>query len=141
MVYLEAGQSVSAGLRWGPRQGLPSILNVEALRGLITAAGADADQILLNDSQQTPLERAQGRWKPVMAELTESDPRSETVASLAAAFVKHVRPMERAHKSRSKAWGGWRAVITWANARQCLSDILQFLPVQLCTGLRPYNEC
>ena len=124
MVYLEVGQSVSARLRWGPRQGLPSILNVEALRDLISAAGADADRILLNDSQQTPLERAQGRWRPAMAQLTDSDPRKETVASLAAAFVKHVRPMERAHKSRSKAWGGWRAVITWATARQCLSDIL-----------------
>ena len=49
MVYLGVGQGVSARLRWGPLQGLPSILNVAALRGLMTAAGADADQILLND--------------------------------------------------------------------------------------------
>jgi hypothetical protein len=82
MVYLGVGQGVSARLRWGPRQGLPSILNVAALRGLTTAAGADADQILLNDSQQTLLERAQGRWKSAMSQLTDSDPRNETVASL-----------------------------------------------------------
>ena len=124
MIYLEVAAAVAGQLRWGPRAGLPSILNVEVLRDTITEAGGDADRILLNDSRQTPLEQAQGRWKPAMAALTASDPREETVASLAAAFVRNVRPMERGHRTRSKAWSGWRAVITWATARKCLGDIL-----------------
>jgi len=59
-----------------------------------------------------------------MANLTNHDPKEETVASLAAEFVKHVRPMERAHKTRGKAWSGWRALLTWATARNCLDEIL-----------------
>ena len=124
MVFLEVDPEAAGRIRWGPRTGLPSILNVEVLRNTVLAAGANAEQLLLDDSKQTPLEKAQGRWKPAMAQLTAGDPREETVASLAAAFVKHVRPMERGHRTRSKAWSGWRAVLTWATARGCLSDIL-----------------
>ena len=124
MVYLEVDAAAASQIRWGPRSGLPSILNVEVLRNTIMAAGANVDHILLDDSKPTTLEKAQGRWKPAMAQLTSSDPREETVASLAAAFVRHVRPLERAHRTRSKAWGNWRAVVTWATARACLADIL-----------------
>ena len=124
LVYLALEPGASARIRWGPRRGLPSILNVAVLHESIIRAGADPVRLLMDDSPMTPLEKANGRWRPAMANLTNHDPKNETVASLAAEFVKHVRPMERAHKTRGKAWSGWRALLTWATARNCLDEIL-----------------
>ena len=124
LVILSVGRRVAALIRWGPRQGIPSILNTAVLKELMEAEGVDPGPLLLDDSPQTPLEKAQGRWRPAMAALTAHNPKEDTVASLAADFVKHVRPMERAHRTRGKAWSAWRAILTWATARGCLRDLL-----------------
>ena len=84
LVYLALEPGASAHIRWGPRRGLPSILNVAVLHESIIRAGADPVRLLMDDSPMTPLEKANGRWRPAMANLTNHDPMNETVASLAA---------------------------------------------------------
>ena len=78
LVILAVGQRVSALIRWGPRQGLPSILNTGVLKDLMEAEGVDPGPLLLDDSPKTPLEKAQGRWRPAMAALTAHNPKEDT---------------------------------------------------------------
>jgi hypothetical protein len=46
------------------------------------------------------------------------------VLSMAAAFRAHVAPSAAAPSTRSKDWAGWRAVLSWATARQALGKVL-----------------
>ena len=83
LVYLALEPGASARIRWGPRRGLPSILNVAVLHESISRAGADPVRLLMDDSPMTPLEEAHGRWRPAMANLTNRDPKDETICKVA----------------------------------------------------------
>jgi len=124
LIYIAIGARHAAQIRWGPRGGIPTLLTVALLATAISEAGVDPTPLLHNDAPQTALERANGDWRPAMAALAGPDPSVESIAFLAAEFVRHVQPMERGHRTRKSSWAGWRVVLSWAAAREAFRDIL-----------------
>ena len=124
LIIMALGPAHMAQVRWGPRGGIPTVLTVALFSTAITAAGVDPHQLLHDDSPKTALEKANGNWRPAMAALTSPAAAADTVASLTAEFLRHVRPMERGDRTRKAAWAGWRVVLSWAAARECFADIL-----------------
>ena len=124
LIVMALGPYNIARARWGPRGGIPTLLTVGLLATAISEAGVDPTRLLYDDSPQTALERSNGNWRPAMAALASSSPAEETLATLTAEFLTHVRPMERGHRTRKGAWAGWRVVLSWAAARDCFSELL-----------------
>ena len=111
-------------LEWS-RSPLPAIVNLEAVRGARVFEVADEARLFLNDAAPTHLERANGHWGPAVRSLCDSQANpTATVASLAAAFDRHLAPAIRQPRTRADYWRAWRLVVTWAVARKAVDSIL-----------------
>ena len=66
------------------------------------ASGLDIGAWLYNNSGATQLEECHSNWRPAIQRLAADPCRVPTVAESLAAFNQHVRPMERAHRTRHK---------------------------------------
>ena len=123
-ILLALGPALGSQATWSKAR-VPTLTDVSSLLALVQNAGADPAQLLRDLSPITALEQSQGNWEDVMAALaTPSGAAPATVSSMAALFDLHVRPSATGHKTRVKAWLGWRAVLSWATAHGCLDLIL-----------------
>jgi len=123
-IFLALGPTLGLQASWSKAR-VPTLLDVNCLLALVRKAGADPARLLRDLSPITALEQSQGNWEAAVAVL--ASPRGivpSTVASMAALFDTHVRPSATCHKTRIKAWLGWRAVLSWATAHGCLGHIL-----------------
>ena len=80
------------------------------------------------------LERCEGRWRPALEGLVLSRDGAgvPTVAESVAAFNLHVRPLERARRTRSKYATHRLSVLTWAVWKGVLKDLLPMSEDMLC---------
>lgn len=108
--------------KWSLSSGMPFLTNLADLKDAPPFDGLDSTEILLNLSKPTALEQADGHWAPAMAGIAHPAPRS--VQGLIAAFNQHIWPSRSQPSTRSKHWGNWAVVVTWAIAWGLLAHIL-----------------
>ena len=113
--------------RWNARTVIPTLLDFTPIRAFAARRGLGIGPWLLEDGGLGPLEACQGRWRPAIAALA-ADPRAPggvpSIAASVAAFNQYVRPLERAHRTRSKYLTHRRSVLTWAVWKGCLPQLL-----------------
>ena len=113
--------------RWNARTVIPTLLDFTPIRAFAARRGLGIGPWLLEDGGLGPLEACQGRWRPAIAALA-ADPRAPggvpSIADSVAAFNQYVRPLERAHRTRSKYLTHRRSVLTWAVWKGCLPQLL-----------------
>jgi hypothetical protein len=89
--------------------------------------GLSVDAWLYNDGAAGELELCQGRWRPAVAALA-ANPRGAggvpSIADSVAAFNLHVRPLERAQKTRSKYATQRLSILTWSIWKGCFAQLL-----------------
>ena len=113
------------------RTPLPAVNNIHELSHLEVFSEVDRDRLLFDDSAPTALERADGNWGPAVRRLSDKPAEGgTTVATLAAAFDRHLGPACRQPRTRADYWRAWRLVVTWAVARKAVKDVL---PMKLDT--------
>lgn len=123
-VLVRLGSGGGSAVTWNTRTHLPSFLTFAPVRHAAAAQGLRIERWLYVDAEETALEACQANWRPAVRQLA-SDPRSvPSVADSIAAFNRHVRPMERAHRTRSKYLTYRRTVLTWAVWKGVLPDLL-----------------
>ena len=112
---------------WNGRTAIPTLASFAPLRALAARRGLSIDSWFYNDRATGPLEACQGRWRPAIAALA-FDPGAAagvpSVAASVAAFNQHVRPLERAQRTRSKYVTHRLSILTWAVWKDCLADLL-----------------
>jgi len=130
-VVLAVGPTIAPRLQWCETR-IPALCSLEPLRPLIirTLNGLSRDgvtigeRLILDISAPTPLERQDGHWEQALTLLPRREASESSVAGMAALFERYVRPSFQGERTRRKAWYGWRAVICWAVARDCLHSVL-----------------
>ena len=122
------GPSLAPHLQWSAGS-IPTVANVELLRGLVEAYAEHADVALRDSSTGSGLDNAEGNWEPLLAGLVSQVP--TTIEGMAQAFTTHIVPLGSAVTTRNKNWRNWRTVLTWATARWALGSILPMPPVTL----------
>ena len=105
---------------WSKSTGMPFVTNLTSLAGSPAFDTCDSDEVLLNTSAKTTLERADGNWSAAMANAAIPS----SVAGLTAAFNTHIWPSRSAVSSRRKNWDNWAVVVTWAIAWGIVDSIL-----------------
>ena len=109
-VLLEVGPEVAPQVVFRSRCVYPTLANMCPIRAVLAREGLNVDRILYDDHEETELEKCKGNWRPAMSNIagpTNERPNLDTAAAL---FVKHVLPMSRAHRTRSKHWTSWQGV-------------------------------
>lgn len=124
LVLVEVGSEIACDLVWRSRTTLPTIDNLQILQPLLERSGLDVDRYTSCDNRIMELEESEGNWLVAIGNLTSDSAEKETVADLSRLFRAHVRPLERAHKTRKKHSTSWNSVVTWAVARNALPEIL-----------------
>ena len=123
-VLLEVGPEVAPQVVFRSRCVYPTLANMCPIRAVLAREGLNVDRILYDDHEETELKKCKGNWRPAMSNIagpTNERPNLDTAAAL---FVKHVLPMSRAHRTRSKHWTSWQGVCTWAVSQGALGQIL-----------------
>lgn len=127
-ILLQVGPEFAPTLRFNTRSVYPTLQNTEALKMTMERERLDVEKLLFDDSPETPLERCRGSWRATISEIA-GDPRGRSGLNEAAQlFERHVLPMQRVARTRSKYWTAWRAVCTWALSQGALSQILPMTP-------------
>ena len=124
LVLVEVGSDVARELVWRARTTLPTIDDLQIIRPLLERQALDVDRFLACDDRLMALEEAEGNWETAIGDLTAGVAEHETVDDLSRMFREHVRPLERARKTRRKHSTSWNSVVTWAIARGALPNIL-----------------
>jgi len=124
LVLVEVGSEIACDLVWRSRTTLPTIDNLQILQPLLERSGLDVHRYTPCDNRIMELEESEGNWLVAIGNLTSDSAEKETVADLSRLFRAHVRPLERAHKTRKKHSTSWNSVVTLAVARNALPEIL-----------------
>ena len=124
LVLVEVGPAVACDLVWRARTTLPTIDNLRILQPLLERLELDVEWYTACDDRLMELEESEGNWQAAIGNLAAENAENETVADLSRMFRDHVRPLERAHKTRKKHSTSWNSVVTWAVARSALQKIL-----------------
>ena len=123
-ILLQVRSSLAHTVRFSRHSTYPMLDNVVALRAVMERESLDVGRLLLDDSEETELERCNGSWRPAMSSLAGAVGHRPRVDEAAALFERHVLPMRLAAKTRGKYWSAWRAVCTWALSQGALAQIL-----------------
>jgi hypothetical protein len=115
-VVFELGAGAGNAPRWRPRCTIPTLHSLQPFRDYARRRGLNIEAWLYSDGRECALEACAGRWRPAVQSLA-FDARSPAVPSVGdsvAAFDLHVRPLERARRTRSKYETHLLSVLTWA---------------------------
>ena len=124
-VLLEDGPGVAPQVVFRPRCVYPTLVIMCPIRAVLACEGLDVDRSLYDDPEETELEKCERNWRPAMSKIAGPVSERPDLDSAAALFVKHVLPMSRAHRTRSKLWTSRQGVWTWALSQGALGQILQ----------------
>ena len=116
--------AAGAGPKWNTRTGLPTLKGFAPLRAFAARRGLVIDSWLYDDGDAVPLEECEGRWRPAVAAIAFAPGVVASVAESAAAFDRHVRPLELAKRTRSKYVTHRLSVLTWAIWKGVLPGLL-----------------
>jgi hypothetical protein len=111
-VTIGLGAEFGNQARWSTSSGMPFVANLEDLVLSPAFHGTDTGLILLNMSEQTALESADGDWAamaPILAGTAAT-----SLSDMTAAFNKHLWPSHNQASSRAKYWANWAVVVIWA---------------------------
>jgi hypothetical protein len=118
VIYNLGGGDAGAAPRWNPRTLIPTLASFAPVRALAARRGWNIEQMieawLYDDGAAGPLEACQGRWRPAVGALAFAPGLVPSEAASFAAYNAYVRPLERAHRTRSKAVTHRRTILTWA---------------------------
>ena len=123
---MNLGASVAAKLRWSSGK-VPTIQNVEVLRGARQFASRAGAALLLDSSEPTALEGVGRPWDQVLDDIVAcpaEQPSAQTFAGMAKAFRATVAPMARQVSTRGQQWRHWRSVLTIAIAHDVVNRLL-----------------
>ena len=123
-LLLEVGSNLAQHVVFRPRCIYPTLAGTRAIRAVLEREGLGTDRILLDDHEQTELEKCKGNWRPAVSGLAGPADERPDLESAAALFEKHVLPMQRGHKTRCKHWTSWLGICTWAVSQGALGQIL-----------------
>ena len=122
-IRLQLGAACEGHVRWSGGRAMPVLDNVEVIRRAHAYDGMDLRPLLLDVSAPTALERGDGNWDTALHGLGGLG-LSASLAQLTDAFNQHVWPARAQPETRSKQWGHWCVVVTWAVARKAVELIL-----------------
>jgi hypothetical protein len=125
-VVFELGAGAGNAPRWRPRCTIPTLLSLQPFRDFASRRGLDIAAWLYSDGAECPLEACAGRWRPAVQALAfdARNPGVPSVGDSVAAFNLHVRPLERAKRTRSKYETHRASVLTWAVWKNVLPGLL-----------------
>ena len=125
-VVFRLGSAAGAGVRWR-RTTVPTLESDAAIRAFADRTGVPVGAWLVDDADETALERCEGRWRPAVRALAAAPGGVGQVPSMEEsleAFMRHVMPMERARGTRRKYATHRLTVLTWAVWKGALKDLL-----------------
>ena len=126
------GAQVAKHIIWANCK-VPTIQNVEILKGSSSFADEHMASLLLNLSRPTALEGGNRSWRLVLDDIRACPavtPSHRAFASMTRAFAVNVAPMSRQSSTRGQQWRNWRAVLTLAIA---FDVVERLLPMSLDT--------
>jgi hypothetical protein len=124
VIYNLGGGAAGAAPSWNPRTIIPTLASFAPIRALAARRGWNIEAWLYDDGARVPLEACEGRWRPAVGALAFAPGLVPSEAASLAAFNEHVRPLERAFRTRSKAVTHRRTILTWAIWKGVLHDLL-----------------
>ena len=119
--------SAGAAPAWNCWTLIPTLASFGTVRSFARRLGLSVEAWLYNDGAAGDLERCQGSWRPAVAALAADHRRAGGVPSVAdsvAAFNLHVRPLERAQRTRSKYVTHSLSILTWGIWKGCFARLL-----------------
>ena len=125
-VVFRLGPGAGTSPAWNARTTIPTLASFQPVRDHATRLGLDIDHWLFQDGAECALEACNGRWRPAIQAIAfPSRPAAvPSVAESAAAFDTHVRPLERAPRTRSKYQTHRLTILTWAIWKGVLPNLL-----------------
>jgi hypothetical protein len=93
---------------------------------------ADRHAVLLDISEQTALERADGNWAAVFPVIASEAGRS--IDERAEAFDRHILPARHRPRTGGKNWGYWAFVVTWGVTNDA-ADLLLPMSVKILKAM------
>eukprot|EP00292_Cryptomonas_paramecium_P006607 CAMPEP_0113682712 /NCGR_PEP_ID=MMETSP0038_2-20120614/12838_1 /TAXON_ID=2898 /ORGANISM="Cryptomonas paramecium" /LENGTH=459 /DNA_ID=CAMNT_0000601857 /DNA_START=862 /DNA_END=2241 /DNA_ORIENTATION=- /assembly_acc=CAM_ASM_000170 len=123
-VIVNLGAQFSLQVRWSAVV-VPALKDVQFLSSW---AGCPSESsvrrfLLLDDSQATPFELADGNVSLAMSRI-QADTRCQSLDDLAAAYRRFVYPSRLQAATRHKYWRLWRVVLTWGVAWRALDRLI-----------------
>ena len=110
MTVLRLGPGFGNRVVWGKGQ-LPTVTNWGLMAESRAFDDADRHAVLLDISEPTALERADGNWAAVLPSIANGPGRS--LDERAADFDRHILPARHKPRTRGKNWSYWAFVVTW----------------------------
>ena len=126
MVVYRLAAGPGADVAWNTRTTVPTLASFLPISRLAARRGWDIAAWLYQDRAVGPLEASAGRWRAAIQPLAFPARFNgvPSVADSAAAFNLHVRPLERAEKTRFKYQTHRLSVLTWAVWKDVLPLLL-----------------
>ena len=121
MTVLRLGPGFGNRVVWGRGQ-LPTVTNWGLMARSRAFDDADRHALLLDISEQTALERADGNWEMVLPTIASGPGRS--IDERAADFDRHILPARHQPRTRSKNWTYWAFVVTWGVTNDAVGLLL-----------------
>ena len=110
MTVLRLGPGFGNLVVWGRGQ-LPTVTNLGLMARSRAFDGADRHAVLLDISEKTALEQADGNWEAVIPIIASGPGRS--IDERAADFDRHILPARHQPRTRGKNWSYWAFVVKW----------------------------
>ena len=123
-VRFRLGPGAGAELEWNRRTTLPTLASDGPIRRLAARLQVDVSGWLYDESRSVALEECEGRWRPAIRALSAGPGDVPSVAESVAAFNSHIRPMERAVRTRGKYKTHRLSVLTWAVWKGILPELM-----------------
>ena len=125
-VVLRLGAGAGASPSWNPRTTIPTLASFQPVRDHATRLGLDIEHWLFQDGAECALEACDGRWQPAVHAIAfpSRAAAAPSVAESVEAFNRHIRPLERAPRTRSKYQTHRLTILTWAIWKGVLPTLL-----------------
>ena len=101
-VVFRLGSAAGAGVRWR-RTTVPTLESDAAIRAFADRTGVPVGAWLVDDADETELERCEGRWRPAVRALAAAPGGVGQVPSMEESlevFMRHVIPRERGRRTQ-----------------------------------------
>ena len=113
-VLVVVGSPGARSVAWNSRTQLPTFATFGPVLRVAASLGLRINDWLYSDAEETALEACHANWQPAVRGLAGDARLVPSVGESLAAFNRHVLPMERAQKTRSKYLTHRLSVLTWA---------------------------
>jgi len=123
-VLVVVGSQGGRSVAWNSRTQLPTFATFGPVLRVAAGLGLRINDWLYSDAEETALEACHANWQPAVRGLAGDARLVPSVDESLAAFNRHVLPMERAQKTRSKYLTHRLSVLTWAVWKGILPDLL-----------------